>query len=138
MDDDYLSSALRHLVDSQVLEARGRLDNAAYLAGYVIECGLKRVLEVHGHAARAYGHDLHNLNSRALQLAALLSPGIARYRLDRLNLSVVVGPWGPGLRYSTTGDVAPATATALVEAARRVGNGILMPMILDDSTARIR
>lgn len=138
MEDDYLSSALRHLVDCQTLEAQNRPHNAAYLAGYVIECGLKRVLEVYGHSARAYGHDLSNLNGRALHLAALLSPGIARYRIDRLNLGAVIGLWGPNMRYSTSGDVTPPIASALVHAARRVGTGILTPLILDDSTTRIR
>lgn len=86
--EDFFSSALRHFEDSSTLYALGRVDEAAYLAGYVIECGLKKLLEVHrGTDARGDGHDLRGMTAQALALAALLAPASARYRVDEIPLA---------------------------------------------------
>ena len=44
--DNYPKAALKHLEDARVLMQNTRFDGAAYLAGYVVECALKTVIEV--------------------------------------------------------------------------------------------
>ncbi|MGK3969216.1 HEPN domain-containing protein [Sorangium sp. So ce118] len=128
--EDYSSAARRHLQDALTLLEAKRTDNAAYLAGYVIECSLKKLLEVHGHGAREYGHDLERLSGRALSLAAILSPGSTRYRVDDIEgLQDVVGFWTPVLRYLQTGTL--VGSEQMVDVASRVYKGFLVEAILD-------
>lgn len=44
--DDYPDAAEKHLEDSKVLMAGSRHDGAAYLAGYVVECVLKTLIQL--------------------------------------------------------------------------------------------
>ena len=44
--DDYPDAARKHLEDAKVLLAGSRPDGAAYLAGYVVECALKTVVQL--------------------------------------------------------------------------------------------
>ena len=44
--DDYPEAAGRHILDSRALVARRRFDGAAYLAGYVVECTLKTLIQL--------------------------------------------------------------------------------------------
>ena len=44
--DDYPEAAVKHMQDSGVLLAGGRYDGAAYLAGYVVECALKTLIQL--------------------------------------------------------------------------------------------
>jgi HEPN domain-containing protein len=132
MADNYVSAALRHLEDATSLDAAGRYENAAYLAGYVIECALKEVLLRYGYAARTYGHDLRVLHGRALELASLLSPGMAHYRSDAYwTLPAGAARWTPDFRYARTGDVLAGMAGEILAAARGIYERVLVPMILD-------
>jgi len=139
-DEDYFSSGLRHYEDSRELAARGRSDTAAYLAGYVIECSLKKLIEVHtDRTARGYGHDLAGMSGPALSLAALLAPASARYRVDTIPaLQAAMAYWNPALRYWTTGDVAAADAAIMLEAAHEVAMNILVPLVLDGAEGAAR
>jgi HEPN domain-containing protein len=138
--EDFFSSALRHFEDSAALHALGRIDEAAYLAGYVIECGLKKLLEVHrGSSARGYGHDLRGMTTQALALAALLSPASIRYRVDEIHaLMPAMSYWRPELRYWTTGDIGAANATLMLDAATGVARVVLAALILDGNESSIR
>ena len=44
--DDHPEAAGKHLSDASTLLTASRLDGAAYLAGYVVECSLKAVMLV--------------------------------------------------------------------------------------------
>lgn len=44
--DDYPEAAGKHLTDASVLVADDRHDGAAYLAGYVVECALKALIQM--------------------------------------------------------------------------------------------
>lgn len=139
VSEDYVSAATRHLADAELLSSGQRPDNAAYLGGYVIECVLKRVLEVHGYAGRSFGHDARNMTTSALFLATVLSPGLARYRIDRIpGLEAAVALWSPALRYSSTGSVLTGGANTVLAAARELYKTVLIPLLLDDSTERLR
>ncbi len=63
MSDDYCSAFYRHWAESHFLKNAALANNdprhwleAAYLAGYVVECGLKAM-----HPRHPHGHDLSRL-----------------------------------------------------------------------------
>ena len=77
--DDYPEAAGRHMQDSGALLAGGRPDGAAYLAGYVVECALKTLIQLETGRPR-YSHDLSGLcdvldtlAAQALVLAGIIS-----------------------------------------------------------------
>jgi HEPN domain-containing protein len=130
--EDYCSAALRHYDDAAALRTGGRVDNATYLGGYVVECALKVVLQVHGHAARQYGHDLLRLAGEALALAVALSPGASRYRVDRLlSLPKASAVWSPDLRYARSPAVSAAEAADVHTGVDDIFTMVLVPVILD-------
>jgi HEPN domain-containing protein len=137
-NEDFLSASVRHYNDSTHLYAKGRLDNAAYLAGYVVECGLKAVLQVYGHGVRAYGHDIAALHGQALDLATVLSPGSSRYRPDRISsLACDMSAWKPEMRYHQTGMLTRADAERIMKAARDVFDSVVSEMALDNGGLRL-
>ena len=133
MNEDFASAAARHYCDSELLLAKQRLDNAAYLAGYAVECGLKAlILHAGGHPRAAYSHNLSALAGKALELAVLLSPAMRRYYIDTIDEMLDASrDWDPALRYAASGQTAPAKAKDLGRAARMSFERILIPMILD-------
>lgn len=130
-NEDFLSASVRHYNDSNHLHSNGRLDNAAYLAGYVIECGLKAILQVYGHSAKAYGHDIAALQGAVLDLAMVLSPGSSRYCPGRLKSMSDIEIWKPGMRYHRTGILARADVERLMKAAREMFDSVVIEMLLD-------
>lgn len=132
MSEDFSSAAARHYNDSQLLFDERRLDNAAYLTGYVVECCLKALILHGGGSPRAYGHDLSALGGDALELAVLLSPGLRHYHVDTMaETRKKCDSWEPSLRYAKTGDVTEPDAARLREAAQDVFVRLLVPLILD-------
>ena len=83
MSDAFASAAARHWRDAQLLFDCDRFDNAAYLAGYAVECSLKVLLQVGTLAPRAFGHELDRLSGDALFLACLLTPSVRRYHIPK-------------------------------------------------------
>jgi hypothetical protein len=134
--EDYFSAGLRHLRDARVLA--GASDNAAYLAGYVVECGLKRVIQFYDNA-RPHGHDLVGMQGRALALAALMAPGAARYRVDLIpDLEQACQDWSSDLRYRRTGDLDRAASGRLVAVADAFLQRLFLPLVLDGEETRLR
>lgn len=89
--------------------------------------------------ARPYGHDLIVMSGPALSLAALLAPASRRYRVDGIQeLPGAMNYWLPGLRYWTTGDVSPADADLLCQAADEVVSRVLVPLVLDGAEKSVR
>ncbi len=99
--DDYPEAAGRHVDDSKALLARRRFAGAAYLAGYVVECTLKTLIQLETGQAR-HGHDLSGLLDRLDVLAAQASARYGRVYLavePSLRSSDIVANWTPALRY---------------------------------------
>lgn len=137
--EDYFSASLRHLRDSRSLHEPPGSDNAAYLAGYVIECGLKRLLELYDFAPRSLGHDLQSLQGRALVLAALLAPGSTRYRVDGITeLETASKEWSPEMRYWESGKLSEKSKERLMKVAAEIYEHLLIPMVLDGVEERLR
>ena len=72
--EDFPKAALKHLQDAQALLKSNRFDGAAYLAGYVVECALKAMIEVERKNV-PHIHDLSQLQSRLQALAVVAGSG---------------------------------------------------------------
>ena len=66
--DDYPEAAGKHMKDCNVLMAASRCDGAAYLAGYVVECALKTLIQLQTGKAE-HSHDLRGLCEQLDELA---------------------------------------------------------------------
>ena len=98
--DDYPDAAVKHMQDSGVLLAGGRYDGAAYLAGYVVECALKTLIQLETGPERS--HDLPRLCDRLDMLAVQSGSRIGRFYLGAeasLRASNVLNDWKPEQRY---------------------------------------
>ena len=99
--DDYPDAAGKHLEDSRVLMAGSRHDGAAYLAGYVVECVLKTLIQLETGGPRYY-HDLPGLCDELDGLAARAGSRYGKYYLAAeasLRASSVFIHWKPQQRY---------------------------------------
>ncbi len=106
MSDDYCSAARKHLDDARFLLKNGRIDNAGYLSGYVVECALKLLVQYSGGRPQRYGHDLSRLTGQALRLACYLNPSLRRYSLPPTQaVKALTDGWNPSLRYRVGGTI---------------------------------
>ncbi len=135
MDESYASAARRHLSDAQTLLSAARPDNAAYLAGYAAECGVKAVMTQAGF--RMWFH-LDQLPARALALAADLSASARQYPVD-LDPDVlsIRSAWKPGLRYARTGAASYPQAERIVTCAAEVFRKTVLALVLDGYMERL-
>ena len=99
MNTNFAQAAIRHWDSSRRLKEEGRLQDAAYLAGYVGECALKAVMVAldSPSAPKAYGHDLEALSGDALDTAALFTSDMGRYSDIAAPLTTIA--WKPEWRY---------------------------------------
>lgn len=133
MEEDFVSAAARHLDDSEHLLSESRVDNAGYLAGYVVECSIKAVIMCGGGPhPKQYGHDLALLGREALDLALLLSPSLRCYRPETIDeITQGSGDWQPSWRYAATGDLTQQKAQEIVESGKKAFEQLIIPIVLD-------
>lgn len=129
--DDYPRAARRHLVDATVLKTRQRYDGAAYLAGYVVECSLKALIEAEtGHVDQT--HDLSRLRdtlTRLIRLADARTARLAEPLVGLLRRSGVLA-WDPQMRYRTS-EVGADQAQRWVLDAQVVYSAVIGAMTMD-------
>jgi hypothetical protein len=125
--EDYPDAARKHYTDARALMNRRRYDGAAYLAGYVVECILKTLIQVDRSAnipIREFKHDLNRLSGEALRLAALPSSRTAPYmpRGAFTSISYADPPsgWKETLRYHYEGTISKTTASLWIAEAKRL------------------
>ena len=123
--EDYPEAALKHCEDARHLISGNRSDGAAYLAGYAVECALKTLVQVEEGSTRLIrDHNLNNLSTQALGLAAQATNKTARYltnpALTTLSYSNPPAGWVEYLRYFPVGTIPAATAEQWVEEAERL------------------
>ena len=132
-DDDYPEAALKHLQDADALVRGRRFDGAAYLAGYVVECALKTLIQVESGEAR-HSHELTNL----LDVLDVLAVH-AKTRTGRLYVGAEASfkatdvRWTPEMRYRgprNAGD-ASRVAEAWLREARSAYERIVGSLILE-------
>lgn len=129
--DDYLSAAFRHARDAGHLLVHGRPDNAAYLAGYTIECGLKILVDAY--APGLVNFSVHELDT--LELVALVAT-IAHVDANRIFPTQPVAAargcgWTVGWRYSADDTVSAGDAAIMVAAAQRMISDTICGAALD-------
>lgn len=106
MADNYFGTALQMMADSQLLHQNSRWHTSCYLAGYVVECGLKAIAEKDGLSPTTlsrhpYGHKFAQLliYVMAASIVTDLPRGIAFPDIAR---STLVAEWNPQKRYDPT------------------------------------
>jgi hypothetical protein len=127
---NFAQAAIRHWDSSRQLKDAGRLQDAAYLAGYVGECALKAVMVALDSPSdpKAYGHDLEALSGDALETAALFASGIGRYSDIAAPLTAI--EWKPEWRYE--GNVAsPDSFATAFGLSHKIGLSLLFALALD-------
>lgn len=77
MADDFVKTAQQMMKAAQVLQTAGAHRNACYLAGYVVECTLKTMLEAAGQSP--WGHEINSLNGLLCGLSVVPGDVIARH-----------------------------------------------------------
>ena len=130
--DDYPEAAGKHLADATILSAGPRADGAAYLAGYVVECALKTLIQVQT-GRRTISHDLAGLRNSLGAMAAQAGPQTQRYfaaAAALLNGASILG-WSPESRYRASGEVTSATAGTWLQEAGTVYARIIGGLRLD-------
>ncbi|MFY7886296.1 MAG: hypothetical protein ACOVOV_15775 [Dolichospermum sp.] len=82
MTELFASAAGRHLQDAKILLSKNRWDNAIYLAGYVVECAFKLLVEqyfANNDAARKFGHNLQELEGKARERLGIIYPRLEQH-----------------------------------------------------------
>lgn len=128
--DDHPEAARKHVDDATVLRDGSRADGSAYLAGYVVECCLKALLQHEG--AAPWGHPLKDLASQVSVVCTVAGAKTAPY-LTAPVLSVPAAPiaaWNPELRYRAP-SMTVADANAWLEDARAIYQATVEQMFLD-------
>jgi len=136
MQESFSNSAGRHLQDAQLLLVEQRWDNAVYLAGYVVECSFKVLVEQHfkhGGAVKKYGHDLTELEGRAMERLRVLYPILDRQLPASRIAGTVLAQNHPERRYSKSGLWAEADATTAVQRAEEIYREIITKLVLNGS-----
>jgi HEPN domain-containing protein len=133
--ENYASAASRHVRDARTLCEASRWDNAGYLAGYAVECGVKAAVELAGVRLRRH---LDDIPPKFLVLAADLSLAARRYRLDMdPDVAAAQNMWTTTLRYTETGTLPARDARDLVDGAERVFRRTVVAMVLDGLLERV-
>ena len=130
--DDYPEAAGKHLKDAGVLLTGARPDGAAYLAGYVVECALKTLIQVQT-GRRTISHDLPRLSNSLGAIAAQAGHQTHRYFATAtalLNGAGILG-WNPEMRYRANGGVTSAKAGTWLQEAGAVYAGTIGGLRLD-------
>lgn len=78
-EDDFRGTAETMLIDAHMLDALKRYRNACYLAGYVVECTLKVLIEAASLRPVERTHSLTSLREQILQLSISAGQAVAKY-----------------------------------------------------------
>jgi len=129
--EDYFAATVRHADDAGWLLSEGRPDNAAYLAGYTVECGLKVLIEAYApELKKPWIHDLDKL-----ELLALVAT-VGHVDVDRIFPSMEVAQvrdagWDVSWRYVADGTVPEPDVEVVVRAAERFVAKTICGAVLD-------
>jgi hypothetical protein len=116
IEEDFPDASAKHLDDAHVLFDHGRIDGAAYLSGYVLECCFKTLVifqmsggkppaSVLPHQLKKHG--LSALSQEVQQLALVTGPGnhVAPYVSGLGSTRSIDAGWKVTLRYNSPGAV---------------------------------
>ena len=130
--ENFADAAARHLDDAMLLKSHQRFDNAAYLAGYVVECAMKAVLAASSLTPQRLGHELQAISVEAMPLLWIVAPAMRRYEVPASNdVDELIRNWKPDLRYGTSGVIDSVMAEQWTSAARQVFDSFVVSSVLD-------
>ena len=146
LEESFPQAAARHLHDEQILKQE-RWDNAVYLASYVVECSFKVLILVYIYgyrkdtreetkikrteAARKYGHDLTELQDKAMDRLRLMYPVLDMQLPTSRTLGTVLDKDHPMRRYAKSGLWNQTQADEAVNRAEEIYQEIIPKLILD-------
>ncbi len=100
--DNFYDTAIRMQKSSEILHNNGEFHNACYLAGYVVECYAKIIVE--NYSQNTPISFKHNLNRLDTELSSILSgnSSLSQYILYcSIDFSMILSKWNPfNLRYA--------------------------------------
>ena len=133
MSENFQQAAARHLQDSQYLLNQQRWDNAVYLAGYVVECSFKVLVEVYidSLSAKKYGHDLAELQGKAMERLRLIYPAVDMQLPASRTMGTVLDQDHPARRYAQSGMWSKSEAQQATQRAEEIYLEIIPKLILD-------
>ena len=141
MADNFAATADRMMLDARILHRAGAHRNACYLAGYVVECTLKAMVQQTSTTRNV--HDLESLHDEVATLLMNPTTVLAPYgdpsQLAPTMLQQVDPPppktrkichWDPGHRYDGTRWILPATSESYIREAEK-SHDVIVKMFLD-------
>jgi HEPN domain-containing protein len=133
MSEHFQQAAARHLHDAQYLLSQERWDNAVYLAGYVVECSFKVLVEVYidSSSAKKYGHDLAGLQGKAMERLRLIYPALDMKLPASRTMGTVLEQDHPARRYAKSGLWSEIESEEAVQRAEEIYLEIIPKLILD-------
>lgn len=134
LPESFPQAASRHLQDAKILLDKQRWDNAVYLAGYVVECSFKVLVEIYipegKKAVKKYGHDLTELQGTAMDRLRLMYPVLMQLPSDR-TMGTVLDQNHPERRYYKSGIWNQTQAGEAVNRAEEIYQEIIPKLVLD-------
>jgi HEPN domain-containing protein len=135
LEECFSQAAARHLHDAKVLKDNERWDNAVYLAGYVVECSFKVLVQVYipedRTAVKKYGHDLTELQSKAMDRLRLMYPVLDMQLPASRTTATVLDQYHPERRYAKSGLWNQTQAQEAVNRAEQIYQEVIPKLILD-------
>jgi len=133
MSKSFSQAAARHLSDANVLLSSQRWDNAVYLAGYVVECSFKVLVEkyIDQAAPKKYGHDLAALQGKAMERLRLMYPVLDIQLPTSRITGTVLDQDHPERRYYKSGLWSEIQAKEAVKRAEEIYHEIIPRLVLD-------
>ncbi|MDD1428665.1 hypothetical protein MEO94_30335 [Dolichospermum sp. ST_sed9] len=138
LEASFSQAAARHLHDAKILLNvlnEERLDNAVYLAGYVVECSFKVLVTVYLsediEEIKTYGHDLKKLQGKAMNRLRLMYPVLDMQLPTSRIQGTILSRNHPERRYAKSGLWNKTEAKDAVERAEQIYQEIIPKLILD-------
>lgn len=133
MCEYFQQAAARHLHDAQSLLNHQRWDNAVYLAGYVVECSFKVLVQVYidSSSAKKYGHDLAELQSKGMERLRFIYPALDMQLPTKRTMGTVLEQDHPARRYAKSGLWSKIQAEEAIQRAEEIYLEIIPKLILD-------
>ena len=130
--DDHPEAARKHLDDATALRRSGRPDGTSYLAGYVVECSLKALIQHETGVAPPLEHGLTTLARRVSVICTVAGAKTARYLAPAVRSlpSAAIAAWDPQSRYQAP-SMTSAHAAAWLKEAESVYRATVEQMFLD-------
>ena len=106
--DNYRDTAYCMYEDVQILHEKHRWFNCCYLAGYVVECYSKLLLDnaissgitTQKGAVKDYGHNINVMKIDLINILSISTQILSKYCIDlNLECNSIITEWNPNKRY---------------------------------------